>query len=98
MKKFEVDEVSLGDMNKGDFIIFKTTKDLIEARQEIDNAKDIFVVTEDNVTTLLPYKMIYQKFYDGRIKLSAKSAKSVRSTKNVQLPKEVKTEQEDEQC
>jgi len=70
-RTFEVEEISLGDIGKGDRIVFKTVDDLQEARKEIDNAKDIFVKAE-GLVTLLPYKMIYQKIYEGKIKLSAK--------------------------
>ena len=39
MKTFEVEEISLGDVGKGDRIIFKTMEDLVDARKEIDDGK-----------------------------------------------------------
>ena len=75
MKIYEVEEISLGDIDKGDRIIFKSHEDLVEARKEIDNGKDIYVQTEDGLETLLPFRMITAKLYEGSIKLSARAKK-----------------------
>ena len=72
MKTFKVEEISLGDVGKGDRIIFKSMQDLVAARKEIDDGKGIFVKTDDGLVTELPYRMIYQKIYDGTIKMSAR--------------------------
>lgn len=72
MKTFEVDEISLGESNKGDRIVFKSIEDLQAAREEVDNGKGLFVMTPDGLITEFPHRMIYQKIYDGTIKLSAK--------------------------
>lgn len=74
MKSYEVEEISLGDLDKGDRIIFKSHVDLEDARKEIDNGKDIYVLTEDGLETLVPHRMISAKLYDGSVKLSARVA------------------------
>lgn len=72
MKTFNVEKLSLGDktLGRGDEIIFKTVEDLQEARTEVENGKDLYVM-QDGVITALPYRMIYQKIYDGTIRMSA---------------------------
>jgi hypothetical protein len=72
MKTFDVEEIFLGEVGKGDRIIFHSIEDLQSARTEIDDGKGIFVRTPDGLITELPHRMIYQKIYDGTIKLSAR--------------------------
>jgi len=72
MKTFEVEEISLGETGKGDKIIFKTTQDLKLARMEIDDGKGIYVRSTDGLITELPHRMIYQKIYDGTVRLCAR--------------------------
>ena len=68
--EFEVTEISIGDKVKGDFIVFKSREDLIEAMKEIDNGRDIFVMEPDGTGTLLLNRVINPMVYDMRIKLS----------------------------
>jgi hypothetical protein len=72
MKTYDIEEINLGDAGKGDRIIFCSIEDLQSARTEIDDGKGIFVRTSDGLITELPHRMIYQKIYDGTIKLSAR--------------------------
>ena len=68
--EFDVVEISIGDKIKGDYIIFKTREDLMNAMKEIDNGRDIFVIEGDGTGTLLLNRVINPMVYDMRIKLS----------------------------
>jgi len=68
--QFDVVEISIGDKVKGDFIIFKSHNDLMEALKAIDNGLDIFVMEQDGTCSLLLNRVINPKVYDMRIKLS----------------------------
>ena len=72
-KIYEAEEISLGDLGKGNYIIFKTVEDMNNARQEVDDGKGILVTTPDGLTTSFPHRLIYQKIYDGTIRLSARA-------------------------
>lgn len=71
MKTFEVEEISLGITGKNDRIVFKRVEDLEEARNEIDDAKGIYVKTSDGLIISLSHRLIYQKIYDGTILMCA---------------------------
>ena len=72
MKAYKVEKLCLGDkMSQGDQIVFQSIEDLKEARNDIENGNSIYVKTNDGLITELPYRMIYQKIYDGTIKMSA---------------------------
>jgi hypothetical protein len=72
MKAYKVEKLCLGDkMSQGDQIVFQSIDDLKEARNDIENGNSIYVKTNDGLITELPYRMIYQKIYDGTIKMSA---------------------------
>jgi hypothetical protein len=74
MKTYKVEKLSLGDKVTGDQILFENMEDLKKARLEVEDGRDLYVMTPDNVVTALPYRMIYQKIYDGTIRMSAKSS------------------------
>ncbi len=67
---FEVESFSLGDKLAGDKIVFKSLEDLNRAYKEIDNGRDIYICHEGEIT-ILPYRMLSTKLYDGSITLSA---------------------------
>lgn len=72
MKAYKVERLSLGDKaSQGDQIVFQSIDDLREARNDIENGNSIYVKTQDGLITELPYRMIYQKIYDGTIRMSA---------------------------
>jgi hypothetical protein len=73
MKTYDVEELSLGEFGKGNKIVFKTIADLQDARKQIDDGNSIYVKTEDGVITEIPYRMVYQRIYDGTIMMSAMS-------------------------
>lgn len=75
MMIFEVEELSLNVTGKADKIIFKNTRDLETAREEIDNARGIYVKTKDGLITSLAHRLIYQRVYDGSLLLCAKEDK-----------------------
>jgi len=73
IKCFDVEEIFLGEAGKGDKIVFKNTNDLRLARAEIDDGKSIYVKTNDGLITELAHRMVYQKIYDGTIRLCART-------------------------
>ena len=68
---YQVEDFSLGEKTKGDFIIFKTMIDLEKAYKDIDNGNDIYI-EKDGVVTKILHQTISGKVYDGTIRLGAK--------------------------
>ena len=71
MGVYNIEEISMGDKQKGDQIIFKSVKDMEQAYRDIDNGKDIYVKKEGLVTKILN-QIISTKVYDGTLTLSAR--------------------------
>ncbi len=75
MEVYEIEELSLGEKDTGDKIIFKSINDMEQAYKDIDNGKNIYVKTEDGLVTKILNQMVTNKIYDGSIKLSARIKK-----------------------
>ena len=72
MEVYNVEELSLGDKEIGDKIIFTSFRDMELAYKEIDNGRNIYVKTEDGLITKILNQMVTSKIYEGSIKLSAR--------------------------
>jgi len=68
---FKIEEITIGEKQEKDKIVFKSIKDMEEAYRDIDNGNDIYVEKDGYVTKLL-HKMINTKIYEGKIQISAR--------------------------
>jgi len=73
-KIYGVEEISVGDKQKKDIIVFKSVDDMERAYTDIDNGKNIYVEKDGLVTKLLN-QMITSKVYEGKIQISARMKK-----------------------
>jgi hypothetical protein len=67
---YSVEELILGDREKGDKITFQSIDDLDSAYRDLNDGKDIYL-EKDRIITLLPHRMISGRVYDGTLVLTA---------------------------
>ena len=68
---YEVEEISLGDKQEKNRIVFKSVSDMEKAYKDIDNGSAIYVVKDGLVTKILN-QMVTSGVYEGKIQLCAK--------------------------
>ena len=71
-KMFKVSENTVGRVGEQHRIIFNSLEDLHDAKKELDNAKDLYLVDNKNICILMASKDITNLIYDGKIVLGAR--------------------------
>lgn len=69
---YEVEEISLGDKQEKNKIVFKSVSDMDKAYKDIDNGGDIYVVEKDGLVTKIPNQMVTSGVYSGEILFCAR--------------------------
>ena len=68
---YKVEEITIGEKDIADKIIFKSIDDMESAYKDIDNGKDIYALKDGLITKLL-HQMISTKIYEGSIQICAR--------------------------
>jgi hypothetical protein len=72
---FKIDSITIGDKTKGDRIVFKSVADMKQGYEAIDNGRDLYLLDNDGLVTLILNKIITSKIADGSIQMCALSKK-----------------------
>lgn len=72
-KVYEAEEISLGDAQNKNRIVFKSVEELNKAYVDIDNGREIYVRDlRDGLVTKILNQMITSGVYEGKIQLCAR--------------------------
>lgn len=75
-KTHKIIECTVGKQSEQSKIVFSNIQELMDARNEIDNGKDLYLEDKEGLITFLKNKDISYQLYEGVIVFQAKTNKT----------------------